>query len=466
LGADQPEHRVQYRVVHPDGAVRWIDSRGALVPGPSGRPSRLIGVATDITDRIEVEERARKQEAQARLARYEALRADVSTALSADGRLPAILQQCTEAMVRHLGVALARIWTFDTQAQVLEFQAGAGKYRDADARFARVPLQHPLNLGCIARERRPYLTNDLERSPRFAGPHWAKGEGFTSFAGYPLVVGEQLVGVMVLFAYQPLPEDLAPALGAIADALAQGLQRRRAELELDARVTELARSNAELEQFAYVASHDLQEPLRMVASFSELLARRYQGQLDEKAHRYIQFAVDGVTRMQRLIQDLLAFSRVGTQGQPPTATDSQLVLGRALGNLAAAIAERGARVTADPLPTVRADEIQLEQLLQNLIGNALKFCAPDVSPRIHLSARREGSEWIFSVRDNGIGIEPLYFDRIFVIFQRLHGKERYPGTGMGLAICKKIVERHGGRIWVESTPGQGSTFSFTLPAAG
>ena len=248
-------------------------------------------------------------------------------------------------------------------------------------------------------------------------------------------------------------------------------ERVRAEAALAQLAQELARSNAELEQFAYAASHDLQEPLRMVSSFVQLLAQRYQGVLDADADEFIEFAVDGASRMQRLINDLLAFSRVGTRGKEFEPTNCGAIFKIVLTNLQVAIAESAAVVTHNPLPVVMADGSQLVQLFQNLITNAIRFRGDD-SPVIHIGAdwvdggsQGEAAHWVFAVRDNGLGIDPEYAERIFVIFQRLHIREEYPGTGIGLAICKKIVERHGGRIWVESEPGKGATFCFTLPKA-
>jgi light-regulated signal transduction histidine kinase (bacteriophytochrome) len=238
--------------------------------------------------------------------------------------------------------------------------------------------------------------------------------------------------------------------------------RKEAEAHLLRKVDELNRSNEELGQFAYVASHDLQEPLRMVASYTQLLSRRYKGKLDSDADEFIAFAVDGASRMQRLIQDLLAYSRVGTKAQELLDISSEEALQQALVNLRGAVEESGAVVTHDPLPTVLADEMQLIQLFQNLIGNGIKYQNPGI-PRVHISAVRNGEQkWIFSVKDNGLGIDSQYFEKIFGMFQRLHKREEFAGTGIGLAICKKIVERHGGGISVVSQPGQGSTFRFAL----
>jgi len=242
-------------------------------------------------------------------------------------------------------------------------------------------------------------------------------------------------------------------------------ERKQAEEKLKRYASELERSNQELQQFACVASHDLQEPLRMVASYTQLLAKRYKGKLDSDADEFIAYAVDGATRMQALINDLLTYSRVGTKGKDFKPIDCKTVLERTLDNLKKAVEESGAELTYEPLPTVMADDVQLGQLFQNLIGNAIKFRSEE-SPHIHISAERNEDKWIFSVGDNGIGIDPEFTERIFIIFQRLHKRRDYPGTGIGLAVCKKIVERHGGRIWVESKPEKGSTFYFTIPLRG
>jgi len=244
--------------------------------------------------------------------------------------------------------------------------------------------------------------------------------------------------------------------------------RRRVHAQtaaLRSQAAELSRSNAELEQFAYVASHDLQEPLRMVSSYTQLLARRYQGQLGEDADEFIAFAVDGAKRMQALINDLLAYSRVGTKGGELRLTDAEAAFSSALVNVRAAIEASGAVIRHSPLPTVYADPVQLVQVFQNLLGNAIKF-HDSAPPEIGVACEDAPEEWCFSVCDNGIGIDPKYTDRIFQVFQRLHTRKDYPGTGIGLAICKKIAERHGGRIWVASQPGQGATFHFTIRKNG
>jgi signal transduction histidine kinase len=264
---------------------------------------------------------------------------------------------------------------------------------------------------------------------------------------------------------------------AAGEMVEPGLTHRRDEIgslsramttmvrSLNQQSAELKRSNADLEQFAYVASHDLQEPLRMVSGFTGLLKRRYGGKLDADADEYIEFAVSGANRMQSLINDLLSYSRVGREEVAAKAVDTQAALDQALANLQSAIEDRSAMVSCGYLPTVWANHGMLVRLFQNLISNALKFCKAE-RPIVRIQAEARGGDWVFSVADNGIGIEPQYKDRIFLIFQRLHKQSEYPGTGIGLAVCKRIVERNGGRIWLESEPGKGTTFFFTLPATG
>ncbi|MDJ0701754.1 MAG: ATP-binding protein [Leptolyngbyaceae cyanobacterium MO_188.B28] len=314
-------------------------------------------------------------------------------------------------------------------------------------------------------------------------------DGVQSLVVVRMVYGGTLMGLLSIESLQREKDWSAKditRLRLIAETFASALKHCRSQGALVERTRELERSNADLEQFAYVASHDLQEPLRAVTSYAQLLSRRYAGKLDAKANKYIGYIVDGGNRMQQLIQDLLNYSRVGTRGKAFQSVQVDKAISQALTNLAISIRQSGARVTVDSLPTVMADESQLSQLLQNLIGNAIKFRGEDC-PQIYISAVRQKDgewltvngaivpdlsplshpcvrmQWLFFVRDNGIGIEPNYAERIFTLFQRLHTRRQYPGTGIGLAICKKIVERHGGQIWVESELGVGSTFYFTIP---
>lgn len=241
-------------------------------------------------------------------------------------------------------------------------------------------------------------------------------------------------------------------------------ERSKAQDALDAANTDLERSNRELELFASVASHDLQEPLRTITSYIELLAHKYGDKLDQQADQYMGFIMDGAHHLQTLINDLLAYSRVGTRAKPFAPVKMDSVLDQVLGGMKKTIAESNTQVERDELPEVLGDDVQLAQLFQNLIANAVKFRKNEAASRIRVTIKEDGDEWIFGVHDNGIGIDPQYSERIFQIFRRLHTREEYEGSGMGLAICRKIVEHHGGRIWVESTRGEGSSFYFTLPA--
>lgn len=297
------------------------------------------------------------------------------------------------------------------------------------------------------------------------------GGDFQTRIAVPLIAQGVFVGTLNIRSLQPYAYDeshLAQAerIGAqIAGTIANGFafeKLQAAQQALERAVTDLRRSNEELEQFAYVASHDLQEPLRKIASFCNLLESRYAEKLDDKAGTYLHYIVDGALRMQALVNDLLHYSRVATRGKEFAPTNTAELLQEALSNLEVALAESEASVTYDTLPQLNGDRAQLVRLLQNLVGNSVKYRG-DEAPRIHVGVVQVGDEWEFSVQDNGIGIAPEYAERIFVIFQRLHTREEYGGTGIGLAVCKKIVERHGGRIWVESQEGAGATFRFTLP---
>jgi PAS domain S-box-containing protein len=311
---------------------------------------------------------------------------------------------------------------------------------------------------------KPVWVDDITADPEFLRTDLALACGLRTGIAIPVLAADRVVAVIDFYHTEIREKDLrlVNLVSAVAAQLGTLIQRRRTEEALKRHAEELARSNEELEQFAYVASHDLQEPLRMVASYTQLLAKRYGDRLDGDAHEFIDYAVEGVTRMQQLIHDLLAFSRVGTRGEAFQPTSLDAVLDRVLRDIEPAVEACGAQITREPLPEVTVDPAQLYQVFQNLIVNALKFRGNE-PPQVHVSVGRSKDGWIVAVTDNGIGIAEEYFPRIWVLFQRLHSRAEYPGTGIGLSICKKIVERHGGRIWVESEPGHGSTFFFTLP---
>ncbi len=346
------------------------------------------------------------------------------------------------------------------------------------------PAHHPF-LAFLARGDRAITRDELEHHPGLGGMRDAARDYFDrtgATAVVPLVCHGALIGVLHLDLDSTSPQRLCAARDrdvlerlrpAMTIALVNALSLRywNEELadevqqqtqELRQRSEELARASRELEHFIYVASHDLQEPLRVVAGFAQLLARRYETRLDGEAQEFLRYLVSGVVHMQRLIEGLLAYSRVGTTGQPLRPTSAQAVVERVLKRLQSLLAAHGATVTIDPLPVIPGDAAQLEQLVEQLLDNALKFRAAHPL-RIHIAAQREPGAWRIDVRDNGIGLDPQYAEQIFALFRRLHPPDEYPGTGIGLAVCKKIVERHGGRIWVESSPGPGATFCFTLP---
>ena len=329
-------------------------------------------------------------------------------------------------------------------------------------------LQHyPLGEAGIwadsVRQRQPVVYNDYQN---MAGKKGVPEGHFPLLRhlSIPIFDEEEIVAVLgVGNKEDPYDADDVQQLLLYMHSVWEIVKRKRVEESLKQYAEALKRSNKELEHFAYVASHDLQEPLRKIGSFTELLARKYQGQLDEKADIYIGYIVDGAQRMQILINDLLAFSRVTTKGKEFEPVDCNALLARVQLDMELALKESGAHLNVGELPTVMADVVQLGQVFQNLIGNAIKYSVAGHPPDIAVAAVARDSEWLFSVRDTGIGIEPQHFERVFQLFQRLHTREEYSGTGIGLALCKKIVERHGGRIWLESEAGKGSTFFFTVP---
>ena len=332
--------------------------------------------------------------------------------------------------------------------------------------YERLPMNLNVHgiFGRVLTEGKAFYTNDPSSHPDYVKvptghPH------LTSFLGVPLMHAGEVIGIIGLGNKEEgFDDEDLHAVESLAPAIVEALHRKRTEEEIRRSAEDLRRSNAELQQFAYVASHDLREPLRMVSSYISLLERHYAGkEMDAKAKEFMRYASEGALRMRRMIDDLLLYSRIETQGKKLEKVDMGDVLTVVLKDLKRAIEESGASITFDPLPTVTADRTQMVQVLQNLIGNAVKFRGEE-APQIHVSARMENDIWVISVQDNGIGIDPKHGDRLFLMFQRLHSQHEYEGTGIGLAIVKKIIEHHNGRIWFESEPGKGSTFYFTLPS--
>jgi PAS domain S-box-containing protein len=407
--------RLEKRYVRKDGSIVWVKFTMTVERDAEGHPLYEIAVYDDITAQRDAEDRLRESEARFRQT-FELAASGICHVK--DGRFIRV----NKSLCDILGYA---------EKQLL------GK--------TVKEVSHPEDRDLTDPERARIRAGEIE-SARFEKRYIRGDNGAVVWTEIAIALVRDVFGV-------PLYEI------AVFDDITE---RKEAERALRTAHEDLKRTNAELEQFAYVASHDLQEPLRMVASYTQLLGRRYDAKLDNEAREFMAYIVDGASRMKQLIEDLLAYSRVGTKGQEFRPVSSEAALRRALFNLKTGIEEAGAAVTYDAMPTVHADEVQLGQLFQNLIGNALKFRSPSV-PRIHVGVTDGPDEWTFAVRDNGIGIEPQYYERIFMVFQRLFNKGEYPGTGIGLAICKKVVERHGGTIWVESRLGEGSSFLFTLP---
>jgi len=479
------DYEAEYRCIWPNGSIHWVLARGTVIYDADDQPIRMIGVTLDVTERKQAEEELKRQNLRSQLF------AEITLKIRESLQLEDILQTTVKEVQKVLHadrVLIFRLWP-DGSGTVVQEAVLPGW---------PVVLGQQILDPCFKedyvekyRQGRISAIFDVEQAHiQDCHKEFLQQFGVKANLVVPILIREGIWGLLV--AHQcahsrQWNNSETQLLLQLANQIGIALSQSQLLEQATRQAQELARSNSELEQFAYVASHDLQEPLRMVTSYLQLLERKYSSQLDATADQFINYAVDGARRMQTLINDLLNYSRVTTRGQPFVEVDCAEILAQAIANLKFAIEDSNAEITYDPLPVIKADPTQLTQVFQNLIGNAIKFRG-ELPPRIHIGvvrreeAEEKGSrgaeeknsplpastlpspnEWLFSVRDNGIGLEAQYAERIFVIFQRLHGRSKYPGTGIGLAICKKIIERHSGRIWVESEPSQGSTFYFTIP---
>ena len=463
LWANPGTQSYEIRLAMADGRVRHTIYYKATYRGQDGEVAGLIGTIIDITERKQAEQR-------------EAIEHAVARHMGSDESLPDAIRGIMQVMCERLDWVCAARWSLDEAQNRLHCietwsidDPDIHAFLDMSRRETFVPGTTGMIRRVLATGESVWVADVTEKKDFLRGPMAAKA-GLRGAFALPVRMGDRVLGAIEFFGREPRHPDkwLLQITVSIGNLIGQLMARRQAEaamreafLELESKTRELTRSNEELQQFAYVASHDLQEPLRMISSYTQLLGRRYGDRLDGDAQEFMAYIVDGAARMKQLIEDLLAYSRVGTRGKEFQEVDSGASLSRAIANLRATIEQSGAVVTHDAMPPVLADGAQLAQVFQNLIGNAIKFRGED-TPRIHVHAETTDTVWVFTVKDNGIGLDTQYADRIFMMFQRLHNKTEYPGTGIGLAIVKKIVERHGGRIWVESEPSKGCTFGFTV----
>ena len=453
------------------GRTFWVEVN--LKRAAVGGSDRILAIVRDITERKRAEQRLAVQYGVTRI---------LAEAETLDEATPMILQ----AICEHVEWELGEVWLVDANSVMLRlggvWHTPSRDFTEFIALSRATAFTRGKGLpGRVWADGRPAWITDVEADENFPRTAVAVEAGLHAGFAFPIRSEGEVIGVMDFFSrsVRTPDDDLLKMFVALGSQVGDFIMRKKAEEDLRRYSSELERSNEELQMFASVASHDLQEPLHVVSGFAQLLQQRYKGKLDKSADDFIGYMVDGADRMHQLIRDLLDYSRVTTRGNSFTPANCDIAMQRALTNLKTAIEESNAVITSDPLPVVTADESQLMHLFQNLIGNAVKYRREKEQPRIHISATRLNDPsvrsairtsqsamkkgWLFSVRDNGIGIEPQYFDRVFQVFQRLHKREEYPGTGIGLAICKKIVERQGGDIWVKSELGKGSTFFFTLP---
>jgi PAS domain S-box-containing protein len=454
--ASGTDYEVEYRFKRAsDGAYRWHLGRARPVRNQQGEIIKWIGTCTDIEDQKQAAEvlRRSQHELEQRVIERtgelnranEDLKREIDERRRTEAELLAVSQELTDTIKftqRIMEYSLDVICPIDEQGRFVQVSPASEKvwgYRPEELIGRRyMDMVHP---------------EDHEKTNQ-AAQAIVSGEDMRDFENRYLRKDGSVVPIMWSAHWSPSEKIMFCVARDVTE-------RKQAEQRQQEILNELSRSNAELEQFAYIASHDLQEPLRAISGCVQVLQRRYSDKLDSRATELITHAVEGTVRMQTLIHDLLAFSRVGTRGKPFEPTDCNQIMSGVEHSLRASIEESRATITYEHLPTVMADSVQLSQVFQNLVGNAIKYRGERV-PEVHVSAQRHDDEWQFAVSDNGIGIEPRYFERVFEMFQRLHTRNEYSGTGIGLAIVKKIVERHGGRIWVESVPGQGSRFYFTL----
>ncbi len=439
---------IEFRFRHKQGHYIWIHDEAASVKDEKGNVTRMFGAHTDITAEKEAEEKIRKSELNFRN----------------------IFSNSPVSIWQEDWTAIIKMIDKLKKEGVKDFK----KYFNENRQFVNEALTkvvindvNPATLEMFEAESKDDLVKSLEvvfatedTLPGFIGELIALAEGKQVFETEMKLntAKGNLIHTMLRMAF-PLHEIED---GQVLVIIMNINETKKTQEQLKVLMENLQRSNEELERFAYVASHDLQEPLRMVASYTQLLERRYKGQLDERADKYIYYAVDGAKRMQNLINDLLDFSRISTRGDEFTQTDTNEVVKNALKNLQARIDETGAQIKIGNLPLINADSSQIERLFLNLIGNALKFIKPDEKPLIEINAQKQKDKYLFSIKDNGIGIDEKFNEKVFIIFQRLHGAAQYKGTGIGLAICKRIVQRHEGEIWFESEENKGTTFFFTL----